>query len=223
VRELLAPLRGGEGVRIGAVGITGSGKSYALREVVARAAPAIDVLYVIDDKDRAKDWKGQARIDLDDARARPLVRRRDGGSNVVVFTGDPFARRRPDPESIARDAWRVAAQGFTCAEVLDELRRACRSPQHWEDPAGDCPRILTEGRSVGLSLLWGTQFPQEVPREAFSMSDVLLFLCEAGELDYLVRKRVISQQQADVVSRLENGQFVVRRLGKPWDGTIFRF
>jgi hypothetical protein len=221
--ELLAPLASGRGVRVVAVGVTGSGKSYALRELAARAAPSLDVVFAVDDSEDAGGWDGQRRIDLADCTSKPLVGRAQGGSNVVVLTGDTFARRPVDCEAVATEAWRLAARGFKAAVAFDELRRACASPQRWQTTAGDVARLFTEGRKVGLSALAATNFPQEIPREAIGQSVLLVFALDGKERVYLERTSLVSPELARVIERLEERQFVVRRVGALTDPRVYRF
>lgn len=225
IGELLRPLRSGQGVRIGACGPTGSGKSWALRLVVKRAAKSIDGIYVCADKPgEAKQWDGQERIDLADCRDRPLVSGARGGSNVIVLSGDPFARRFVDPDSVAQDAWKRAAPPtrLRVGVAVDELRRAAKG-QHWRTPDGDLPLIFTEGRAVGLSVFWGCQSPQDIPRDALGQSDLLLFRCEGREAEYLRKYRLVSDELAARMAHLPDHSFAIRRLGQPWDGRIYRF
>lgn len=221
--ELLQPLAKGDGVRVTAVGVTGSGKSFALRRLVELAAPSIDVVYIVDDSKDADKWgRQQRRIDLGDCAARPLVARRDGGAHVVVLTGDALARRTVDCEAIGRDVWNQAISGASAAVVFDELRRAAGQPQKWAVPGGDLPRVYTEGRKYGLSAFAATNFPQEVPREALGQSDLLIFTLDGKEVSYLERTRLISPELAEVVQRLRPHDFVVRRLGALTDTRVHR-
>ncbi len=225
IADLLRPLRSGDGVRIGACGPTGSGKSWALRRIVADASRMIDGIYVCADKPgEARTWAGQGRIDLDDCRARPLTPGSQGGSNVVVLSGDPFARRFVDCDLVATDAWaRAAPPGkLHVGVVVDELRRAAKG-QHWRVPDGDLPLIFTEGRAVGLSVFWGCQSPQEIPRDALGQSDLLLFRCEGREAEYLRKYRLIADDIADRIASLPDHSFVIRKLGRPWDGRIYAY
>jgi hypothetical protein len=220
--DLLTPLNTRRGVRVTALGVTGSGKSYALRHLVGLARDRLDVVYVVDDTEDVPKWGAQQRrIDLADCAARPLVGRADGGANLVVLTGDVFARRSVDCEAVGRDAWALAARGCTAAVVLDELRRAAGRPQLWAVPGGDLPRIWTEGRKVGLSAFAATNFPQEVPREALGQSDLLIFALDGKEARYLEQARLVSPELARVVARLRMHQFVIRRLGALTDETVY--
>lgn len=221
VDDLLVPLNTGRGVRVVAMGVTGSGKSYALRHLVAQARDRIDVVYAIDDTDDTDKWGGQRRIDLADCAARPLVARGEGGANVVVLTGDVFARRAVDCEAVGRDAWALAAQGYTAAVAIDELRRAADG-QHWLVPDGDLPRIFVEGRKAGLSVFAATNFPQEIPRQGLGQSDLLLFRLGGKEIAYLESRRIISPEVAEVVGRLAMRDFLVQRLGGLPDATVHR-
>src|SRR5438045_2680704 len=76
--DLLVPLNTGRGVRVVAVGVTGSGKSYALRRIVELARDRVDVVYAIDDSDDIDKWRGQRRLDLTDCAQKPLVARANG-------------------------------------------------------------------------------------------------------------------------------------------------
>lgn len=223
VAELLAPLDQHQGVRVVALGITGGGKSYALRRLVAAAAPKVDVVYVVDDGPDAHEWGGQRRIDLADCAARPLVARAAGGSNLVVLTGDGLAGRTVDAEAVARDAWGQARAGHTALVVFDELRRAFKSPKRWQEAGGDLPRLFTEGRKYGLSVLAATNFPQEVPREALGQSHLLTFRLDGAEVSYLRDTRLVSPELAAEVAALRSFEFTVRRLGGLTDRTRFRF
>jgi hypothetical protein len=225
VLDLLGPMRRGQGVRIGCVGPTGSGKSFALRSLVTRAAAFADLVYVCADKPgESAEWSGQERVDLDDCRERPLIPVGKGGSKIVVLGGDPFKRRNVDPETVARDAWANAAppRRFRAVVVVDELRRAAKG-QAWRTADGDLPRVFTEGRSVGISALWGAQSPQEVPREALGQSDLLIFQVEGREAEYLRKYRLIDNELADLLPSLPRHAFVVRRNGSGHDGRIYRF
>jgi len=221
--ELLAPLASGRGVRVVAVGVTGSGKSYALRQLAARAAPYLDVLFVIDDSEDSGGWDGQRRVDLADCTARPLVPRGQGGSNVVVLEGNALEGRPVDCEAVAAEAWRLAARGFKVGVAFDELRRATRSPQHWHVEQGKIALLFTEGRKYGVSAFAATNFPQEIPREALGQSDLLIFTLDGGERVYLERKRLVSPELAGVAGRLQLQQFVARRVGALTDPRVYRF
>jgi DNA helicase HerA-like ATPase len=221
--ELLEPLAAGRGVRVVAVGVTGSGKSYALRELVARAAPSLDVVFAVDDSEDAGGWDGQRRIDLPDCTARPLVARDQGGSNVVVLEGNALERRLVDCEAVAGEGWRLVARGYRVAVAFDELRRACKSAQHWNVEQGEVARLFTEGRKYGLSAFAATNFPQELPREAIGQSTLLVFALDGKERVYLERTGLVSSDLARVIERLGDRQFVVRRVGALTDTRVFRF
>jgi hypothetical protein len=179
VDRLLEALHAGRGERVICLGVTGMGKSHALRALGAAAATMVDVLYVVDDTEDAHRWGGQRRADIDDCHARPLVPAAEGGSNVVVLTGR--FRKPPDAESVAADAWALVQRGYKCAVVMDELRRATSAPQHWQVRQGEVATAFSEGRKYGLSVLAATNFPQEVPREALGGSHLVLFRAGGGD------------------------------------------
>jgi len=223
IDRLLAGLDRGKGERVVCLGVTGMGKSYALRALGAAAAARVDILYVLDDTDDSPRWGGQRRIDLDDCAAKPLVSRAEGGSHIVVLTGEPFSRRVPNPEAVAVDAWALAQRGATCAIVIDELRRATDTPKQWSVPGGDLPRAFSEGRKVGISVLAATNFPQEVPRESLGSSHLVIFRLGGGESSYLRQRRWVDWDMADEIDKLPPRECLIRWLGELPDFERYKF
>jgi DNA helicase HerA-like ATPase len=218
----LEPLRRSQGVRLGVIGRTGSGKTYALRKAVRAALAGLDLAYVLTDEPLT--WGDcQIRRDLRDCRDNPLVPASAGGSSLICFEGDVFQRREESPEALAADAWRRCAPPyrFRVAVVVDELRSAAIGGR-WNEPGGDLQRAFSQGRKVGLSVFWGTQVPQEVPREAFSQSELWLFELSGRETRYLLGLRLIDEALAEVLPRLGPRRFVVLRSGD-WDGAVYQF
>jgi DNA helicase HerA-like ATPase len=213
-----------EGVRVGAIGTTGSGKTYALRCLARDAAPRVSLTFIMDDDPRAADlWRPtQQRIDLQDCGDRPLLPREQGGSSRVLLTGDVFERRRLDPETVAAEAWRLAREGFSIVIVIDELRRAA-SGGRWLVPDGELARAFSEGRKARISILWATQAPQEVPREAFGQSDLLFFRMGGREASALDRARLIERESLGKIASLPRGDFILRRLSDTAPRGPFRF
>jgi len=222
VAAIVSEVRRGQGVRVGVVGRTGSGKSYALRALTTALLPALDLALVRSDE--PSEWKNaQVRTDLRDCRDRPLVGQSAGGSRLIVLAGDPFQRRGESPDAIAAEAWRRAAPPwrFRAAVIVDELRDAADNGR-WRVPDGDLPRALSQGRKVGLSVCWGTQSPQEVPREALGQSDLWLFQLSGREVEHLYRLRVIDADARAALPLLPLRSFISVS-GGAWDRAVYRF
>jgi hypothetical protein len=186
-------------------------------------------MFVLDDTEDNHRWNGQRRIDLQDCHDKPLVSRAEGGSHIVVLAGDPFARRNPDPEAVAVDAWNLAAKPrpdgkrYASAIVIDELRRATSSPKRWIVAQGELPRAFSEGRKVALSVLAATNFPQEVPREALGQSHLVIFRLEGGETSYLRENRLVSPELCEEIAQLPPRLCCIRWLGGLTDRTHYSF
>jgi hypothetical protein len=234
--EAWAPLGYGEGARVGVLGDSGAGKSTAEKELIKewlRRAPGVAI--VVDDKGPRQRFEGQARRDIADLRAHPYD---PEGPRVIVLRGDCFAGYKVDREEVAAFAWKMIARRQPTLLVFDELKEACAGGQ-WKGGAVWLPRSFSQGREVGLSVLWGTQDTQEVPAEAFNQSGrVLTFkiagngLRLLGNRNYLVTapglepgtlERVIPMLPGEDDPPASRGPFVLLKRGKPWDGKFYRF
>lgn len=232
-RQVLAPLAWGEAPQIGVLGDTGTGKTTAMRELVAaylRASPGWAL--VVDDKERRARYPGQERRDVADLVARPVD---PAGQRVVVFRGDVGAGVDADPEEVAELAWRRAGKGLASLVVHDELvagREDVTKNRQWRKGIVWLPKSFTKGRAVGLADVWGAQSPQEVPIDPFEQSNAILCFRLSGlGLAKLAERNYLAGGAADVVPRLpgmdvepsRRGDFLLLRRGQPWDRLVYRF
>lgn len=221
-----APVAWGEGARVGVLGDSGCGKSHASRALVAEYLRVCGgVVWVAD---WAGHYPGQRYRDPVDMRAVPPA----SEPRVLCFSGDIKTGRPVSGEDVARSAW-----GFSVSArihsllVLDELSESCTNGQ-WRRGVERVPSAFTMGRKARVSVLWGAQFPQQVPQAAFDQSQILLiFRLSGAPLELLKRRGYLDARAAAVVSRLpgperpprERGEFVAIRRGQPWDGCTYRY
>jgi hypothetical protein len=172
--------------RVMAIGVTGSGKTYTLREYFLpkfpralivdplgqfTAQPNAIVVYDVDDVrdalaeavSRGRTWRVVALVDSESAvELGPLLM---------------------PPEWPRRKAFAEAVRGMVlvCDEIADVIPNAGseRGVRHW----------WSRGRHVGLSILASSQRPSDVHRIVTSMSQVVLCFAthEPNDMDYMRR------------------------------------
>lgn len=226
VERVLAGVRFGEGIRVGVLGDSGTGKTHAAQAVVTAYLRACPGVVLVADAKGERRFGGQVYNDPADLGGRPPA----AEPRVLTFVGDPWHGRDVDAEEVARLAWAMGARRVTTLQVHDELEEACKVGQ-WKRGVVQIPRTFTRGRALGLSVMWGTQSPQGVPREAFEQSDhVLCFRIGGMGLDLLRRRGYLEGVPAGLIESLpgpdvpprERGLFVLLTRGRPWDGRTYR-
>jgi hypothetical protein len=179
------------------------------------------------DKGGASGFEGQRRVSLADWAGRPM----DAEPRAVVFTGDMVAGVEPDPEEIARQQWRLVGSRVKTLLVVDELKWCARGGW-WRKGVRWVPQTCTEGRKHGAGILWGSQVPQDAPREAFEEAGLLvtfrlsgLSLDRLDERNYLrgIDREVVEDLPGDDANPKDRGKCVILRRGRPWDGKFYRF
>lgn len=230
-RDALAILKFGEAPRVGVLGDSGTGKTFAMRWIITAYLDMQPrgVVLVIDDKPKGR-YKGQMRRDLAELRRRPIDPK---GPRVIVFRGDPFAIDGDvDPEEIAEFQWEQAQRGRPTAVVYDELGKAADGGQ-WK--AGNKSRIswaFGKGRDADATSLWGDQELESVPRQPFNQStSILQFRTRGNPLRLLQRRGYCTNGVEKVIPRLhgeplppaQRGTFVHLRRSQTWDGVIYKF
>lgn len=227
---VFASLEHGEGARFGVVGDSGTGKTHASRcliEYYTRRAPGI--VLVCDGKPGRSTFRGQQYAHPDELRARPP----QPDPRVLVFRGDPWRRSPQNPEDVAAFSWELARLRVPSFLWVDELTD-CAENGRWSAGERDSRvrETFAKGRSVGISVGWGSQSPQDAPRAAFEQSSVIVCFRLAGrglaileDRDYLLGgvRDVIPELPGDDVPPAERGVFVLLRRGRPWDGRFYRF
>lgn len=219
----LRSLEWGEGARAGVLGDTGTGKTTATLRLIAaylRTSPGLVV--VVDASQARTQYAGQERVDVHDVIARPIANE----PRVTVL-------RAPEPNTdmIVRWCWSIARRRPVLL-VLDELRDHTvghKPGQVWRGPLANA---FTTGRKHRFSIVWGSQSPQDCPREAFEQTDVMLCSRIAGAgADRLRERKYITRETEAVLASLpgsddppaERGIFLALRRGRPWDGVRYKF
>lgn len=227
-RAALAPLAWGEGPRIGILGDSGTGKTHAARFIVSEYSKTVlGYTVIVDDKGSSTSYAGDVRRDLAEFASKPPA----APPSVTILRGSIYEGETIDPETVAAWQWQMAARRWKTLGVYDELTRACGNGT-WRVKHSQVARALREGRSVGLATLWLTQLPQDVPREAFHETPVILCFRLDSTALYGDKMRpfldggvdqVIRALPADDVPPADRGKFVVLRRGRPWDRLVYRF
>jgi hypothetical protein len=216
--SLAAPLLRGEGIRVGALGISGAGKTTTMMALLEYLC-AEQLLYVLlshDVKLPAPQYAGQVLHEADRVLAAPpelypyrAVLRKGGEDHT------------PSVETAARITKRIAYAGIPAGLNVDELKKAL-TPSGREFEAKTLAELFSEGRAYGASVFWTEQLPQRVPGAAYDQSRVMLHRSGQKSLGYLVDQRVIDQQTANVVAQLGTGQFALVSPEDDFDGAIYQ-
>jgi hypothetical protein len=214
--KLAAPRRARQGIRVGALGVSGAGKTTGVIEFVDYVAELVDVTLIYDIKEPQPQYRGQVVHEADIVLNPPP----EGFAEPLVLRRRSFDHE-PSIESAGRVTLQASYDGVPTLLVIDELAKAV-SPKGLSFTSPSVQRLLSEGRALGASLVWTTQLPQRTPIEAFDQSQLLLFQCGMKALGYLTTQNVIDQRTADVVGTLAVGEFVIVSSGDDFDGVIYQ-
>ena len=229
--EALAALAFGEGVRFGFLGDTGSGKTHLARAIVALyLAQSPGVVLVVDDKNPKPQYRGVYRRDRADLAAAPIDEKRDG--RVIVLRGEPMrVGGGVDLESIAELQIMLAKRGRPSLGIYDELDAAANNGQWVAGNESSLAWAFGKGRGSGVSVGWGTQETESVPRQAFNQSGVIFAFRMAGNPVRLLKRRgyllggaepVLPQLGGEPLPPSQRGTFLILRRGRPWDRQIYK-
>lgn len=219
IAVITEPARSGDGWRHGFLGDTGMGKTWAMREL----AQLPGALVLIHDDKRAQPEYPDVRYfrTTGELLAVPLAELEH--LTAAGFRGDVYAGLTCEVDAVAALALELARAHVPCRLVVDELERATSSGGR-ELESDALRRCFTQGRAMNLSVLWGTQTPQRVPREALDQSSsVGIFRLGPRALNYLDERCFFDPAMLAAVERLERGEFVLWRNGHPWDRCVYRF
>jgi hypothetical protein len=215
--KLAEPLRAGSGIRVGALGVTGKGKTTALIQFLAylKDSGLISLVLIHDIKLPTVQYPHDRIV----YEATAVI-----SNPPTVYPCQVVLRRRelqhtPSVDLAARVTNHASYNGVRTMLVVDEFHRAL-TPAGREFTAPAVGETLSEGRAIGASLLWTTQLPQRVPPTAYDQSQIILFGCGAKACAYLISANVIDERTAAVVAALAVGQFIIVAEGE-WDGVVY--
>lgn len=227
VEVSLSCMKFGEAPRIGCVGDTGTGKSRAMKALAAGWLARNPGVVLALDKGGASGFEGQRRVNESDLRLHPMA----AEPRVVVFVGELAAGVDPDPEEAARIAWRLRSTRVGSLVVVDELKWCARAAW-WKKGVRWLPQVCSEGRKHDVGILWGSQSPQDAPREAIEEAGVLVVFRLAGlgvrclrDRDYLggMPDGTLESLPGEESPPDARGKCVILRRGRAWDGRFHRF
>lgn len=200
-----------EGYRVGVLGNTGSGKTITLKTLLTyNRNQALTLIH--DDTKLEPQYAGHVAWSFREA---------PDDAQTVVFRGDVFKSTRVDPEYVSMVGVHVAKTTRQPVRVvLDEAKRAC-TKGGMKITSETTIQILTEGRMLGVSLLWSNQSPV-VPREFVDQADaIVLHRMGPRALNYLDETLRFDRELLEAVPNLEVGEFVIYEDGRPWNGVIY--
>lgn len=214
-----APLKVGDGYRHGWVGITGAGKTFATKRLLA-APGAICLIH--DDSKALPEYEGATYFPSVAALlAAPLEQAQ--AIRWVGFRGDVFSGNACEVQDVAALAMQLGRRRAPCRVWIDELNRAV-SEGGKEITAPALGEIMMAGRRMGVSCGWNTLMPQRVPMVVWTMSSSIgFFRCERKILNYLDRSLCLPDDMIQTIAELPVGDFVLYQPGVPWDRTVYRF
>lgn len=202
-----------QGARHVALGGTGKGKTWWLRNFAAFAATNHDYVLIHDAKDREPQYEGELYERIGNVVTNPPR------GNTLVF------RQSTHPESVAKYGWRLADHGKTSLVLIDELYDALSSDMHFAAKGNSAiAHIARKGRSRGVSLVSTTQMPQSLPTVILTQSDTkALFANDSRSLAYLESSLKLSASPGvvETIRTLKVGEFVLIEQGSDWDGVIY--
>jgi hypothetical protein len=200
----------GEGYRHGFIGNTGSGKTTAMKALLGSSSAAFTLIH--DDAKRDAQYAGSV---CDSFAAAPE------DATTVIFRGDPFRGTVVEVEDVAALAVYLARARIPIRLVVDELDRACSIGAKTLS-AASLRIALTQGRALGLSVLWSTQTPQRAPIEVIDQSSTI-GICQLGPraLNYLDERLCFDADLLAIVPQLQTFEFVLYEQGRPWNRTIY--
>jgi hypothetical protein len=205
----------GEGYRHGWLGNTGTGKTVGIQALLDATAGTFTLIH--DDTKLEAQYNVAPGAVVSDFWAAP------DGVNTVLFRGDVFRETVVEVEPVAALARKIAMVTRKPVRlVVDELDRAC-SLGGKELAAPTLRTCMTQGRSMGISVVWSTQAPQRMPREIIDQSSTIA-ICQLGPraLNYLDERLCFDKEFLEIVPTLKTFEFVLYENGKPWNKVVYR-
>lgn len=218
----------GEGALHLWLGNTRMGKTYANNILVTELLKRkhVDTVFTVDEKDPEKpQYGGTFRSNVRHVYKSPLLPHED--KTHINFRGAALnsdIAEVVDHGELAKMVWglkRTVPKLRLCLNI-DELADATNGYQAWK--SDENAQIYRKGAGIRISTTATTQLPQNLPREAYGLSQTIgLFRLDAREMDYLVSKRTITPDVVPLMAKLERGDFLLYVRGEGLLPHVFRF
>jgi hypothetical protein len=214
-----------EGFRHGVLGKPRMGKTFHLKDVVNRSVEQglAEIAYIHDCKKQEVQYDGKVFASVEEFKARGLE---PGDPPFVIFharptelTVDSVAKLALDTARGGDDEGTGDGEGMPVVVLPDELYHGLKSRQTWQGP--NFGIVLREGSSQRVSSAWTTQIPQALPTESLDLTETFaVFKLSGRSLRYVMDNMSFPDEAADVIRRLERGEFVLDT-GDDWDWTVY--
>ncbi len=219
---LCAPLYERKGIRIAVYGITGKGKTTAVKDLLAfiRERGLVDLTIVHDVKFRdVVQYEGETSHDPRSVLTPEGVPEHFPATVVLRKRG---LDHMPSVDQAARVALEAADQGLTTMLVVDEFARALDEDVPGGFRKGSTNRIACEGFGLGSSLVAMKQLPQFMPSEVRAQSELILLGMAGDGLTHLVEERAIPSKLAPTIAQLPVGHFVIKPSEGEATGIVYK-
>ncbi len=219
---LAAPLYQRKGIRLVVYGITGKGKTTAVKDFLAFLAERglVDLTLIHDVKFRETvQYEGAV---IHDAREILSVEKAPTHFPATAVLRKRGLDHMPSVDGAARVALEAADQGVTTMLVVDEFARALDEDVPGGFRKGSTNRIACEGFGLGSSLVAMKQLPQFMPSEVRAQSELVLLGMAGDGLTHLVEERAIPARLAEKITRLPVGHFIIKPAEGEATGIVYK-
>ncbi len=218
-----------EGTVAGAVGIPRFGKTYWLKEVLARGFELgiWQAAFIHDIKKIEPQYDGKVASSAEDWLRRSSEF--EGESRTVFH--HPKWDEKPSLQDACAVGRVVAEEGMPIVVVADEVFNGTDGYRGWLPGPPDengkpepalYPWMMREGTSQCISTLWTTQIPQELPTQPRVLSSsVALFHLEGRAAEAACDHFRIAGDGVSLLKSLRKGEFVLFVRNREWDQTIY--
>lgn len=213
-----------EGLRHGALGAPGYGKTFHMRALVDELLERdlVDLVVTHDTKGAEPEFEARQLVDVaafDGSTPEQLEQ-----SRHVSFRGDPRAGVDCPAEDVAQLGRRLLVQSeLRVALNIGELDQCLtEGGRSWQAPT--VRWFSSQGRKIHGSLIWTTQQPKRTPDEVFDQSTtVALYHLDRRAANYLSQTLLLDEDMVAVLPALPIGDFVLWVPGLEWDRKVYRF
>lgn len=218
-----------EGYRVGVLGETGSGKTSCLKILMVRKWNGITLVH--DGKPSRESQFSNLKTPFVMTDVCSLNHLRGQNVSTVIFRGNPQKRTLVSIDKVADLAIQLAQLGVPVRLVIDELDSACSEGgmKLTSEPVRFC---ITQGRALGLSVLWSTQMPMRAPAELIDNTSVLIMgRMGPKSANYLEARQHFATPMMEQIQQLKThyefgesdgpGELCVQQNGKQWNQLVY--